>query len=347
MKIQANIFHLATMAFMLLAGIGVNAQTVRTISGAVTDSQGGPLIGAGVMVENSKIGTVTDIEGCYSLNIPVTNEGLVRLTVSFLSYKTKTVEVKDGDTCNIILQEDTEGLDEVVVVGYGAMKRSDLTGSVASVRIDEDNAAQNASLDNLLRGNAAGVQVVSNSAAPDAGINVVIRGASSFNSNSQPLYVVDGIILNTDTEVTLGSNAGQKAGADEETNGLIGINPQDIAKIEVLKDASATAIYGSQGANGVVLITTKSANKGKPVINFTAGVDISTRYRKKEMLSYSEFTDFLDMKGISPDDEIYQRFTTKVQEGVYEPVDWQDWTMRTGVNQRYYFSVSGRSDDMN
>lgn len=347
MKIQVNIFHLATMAFMLLTGIGANAQAVRTISGAVTDPQGGPLIGAGVMVENSKIGTVTDIEGCFSLNIPVTNADPIRLTVSFLSYRTKIVELKYGDTYNIVLQEDTEGLDEVVVVGYGAMKRSDLTGSVSSVRIDEDNAAQNASLDNLLRGNAAGVQVVSNSAAPDAGINVVIRGASSFNSNSQPLYVVDGIILNTDTEVTLGTNAGQKAGADEETNGLIGINPQDIAKIEVLKDASATAIYGSQGANGVVLITTKSANKGKPVINFTAGVDISTRYKKKEMLSYAEFTDFLDMKGISPDDEVYQRFTTKVQEGVYEPIDWQDWTMRTGVNQRYYFSVSGRSDDLN
>ena len=335
------------MAVMLLIGIGANAQTERTISGAITDSQGGPLIGAGVMVENSTIGTVTDIEGRYSLTIPASNTAPVRLTVSFLSFRTQTVEVGDRQICDIVLQEDTEGLDEVVVVGYGAMKRSDLTGSVSSVKIDEDNAAQNASLDNLLRGNAAGVQVVSNSAAPDAGMNVVIRGASSFNSNSQPLYVVDGIILNTDTDVSLGSNAGQKAGADEETNGLIGINPQDIARIEVLKDASATAIYGSQGANGVVLITTKSANRGKPVINFTAGVDISTRYKKKEMLSYDEFMDFLDKKGISPDDEVYQRFTTKVQEGIYEPIDWQDWTMRTGVSQRYYFSVSGRSDDLN
>ena len=347
MKKLAYIFHLATLAIMLLIGICAHAQTSRTISGVVTDAQGGPLIGAGVMIENSSIGTVTDIEGQYSLTIPADNKQPIQLTVSFLSFKTQTIEVGDKQVYNIVMQDDTEGLEEVVVVGYGAMKRSDLTGSVASVKIDEDNAAQNASLDNLLRGNAAGVQVVSNSAAPDAGVKIVIRGASSFNSNSQPLYVVDGIILNTETDATLGSNAGQKSGADEETNGLIGINPQDIASIEVLKDASATAIYGSQGANGVVLITTKSARKGKPVINFTAGVDISTRYKKKDMLSYSEYTDFLDKIGIGSDDEIYQRFTTKVQEGIYEPIDWQDWTMRTGVNQRYYFSVSGRSDDMN
>ena len=347
MKKLSYISHLTTLAIVLFINICANAQTARTISGRVTDPQGGPLIGAGVMIENSTIGTVTDIEGHYSLTVPASTSGPLRITVSFLSFKTATIDVGDRQVCDVVLQEDTEGLEEAVVVGYGAMKRSDLTGSVSSVKIDEDNAAQNASLDNLLKGGAAGVQVVSNSASPDAGVNVVIRGASSFNSNSQPLYVVDGIILNTETDVTLGSNAGGKAGADEETNGLMGINPQDIANIEVLKDASATAIYGSQGANGVVLITTKSARKGKPVISFSAGVDISTRYKKKDMLSFSEFIDFLDLKGISPEDEVYQRFTTKVEEGIYEPIDWQDWTMRTGVSQRYYFAVSGRSDDLN
>ena len=341
------ILYLSLSAIFFLFSVGANAQADRTIQGSVTDSQGNPLIGVGVMIENTMVGTVTDIDGHYTLSIPKGHATPVRLTVAFLSYKTVTVEVGQSNVYDVIMQEDTELLEEVVVVGYGAMKRSDLTGSVSSVKIDEDNAAQNASLDNLLRGNAAGVQVVSNSASPDAGLNVVIRGASSFNSNSQPLYVVDGIILNTDTDVTLSSNAGQKAGADEETNGLLGINPQDIASMEILKDASATAIYGSQGANGVVLITTKSARKNKPVISFSAGVDISTRYKKKEMLSFSEFTDFLDKIGVAPDDEVYQRFTTKVEQGIYEPIDWQDYTMRTGVSQRYYFSVAGRSTDMN
>lgn len=343
----AYITYLTVMAIMMFANVSANAQTVRMISGTVTDTQGSPLIGAGVALEDTSVGTVTDIEGNYSLSIPSDKNGSVRLVATYLSFKTTIVEVGDNDICNIVMQEDTEGLEEVVVVGYGAMKRSDLTGSVSSVRVDEDDAAQNASLDNLLRGNAAGVQIVSNSASPDAGLNVVIRGASSFNSNSQPLYVVDGIILNTDTDVTLGANAGQKAGADEETNGLLGINPQDIASIEVLKDASATAIYGSQGANGVVLITTKSARKGKPVITFSAGVDVSTRYKKKDILSFSEYTDFLDRIGIAPDNEVYKRFTTMVDEGIYEPMDWQDYTMRTGVSQRYFFAVSGRSDDMN
>lgn len=324
-----------------------NAQSSISINGIVTDAQGEPLIGAGITVENTSWGTVTGIDGRYSLSVPAGTTMPLRLVFTFLSYKTVILEV-DGknQSYDVVLQDDNEMLEETVVVGYGAMRRSDLTGSVASVRIDEDQAAQNASLDNLLRGNAAGIQIVSNSAAPDAGVNVIIRGASSFNLASQPLYVVDGILMNMDTDVTLGENAGQKAGVDEETNGLMGINPQDIAGIEILKDASATAIYGSQGANGVVLITTKSARKGKPVINFTAGVDISSRYKKKDILSFDEFKEFMDMTGVSPDDDIYLRFTQKVQEGIYEPIDWQDWTTRTGVSQRYYLSVAGHPESM-
>lgn len=348
MKRLESIIRRTIWAWMLLACVHLQAQNGITISGTVTDAQGEPLIGAGVMIENTSAGTVTGIDGSYTLTMPPGLPAPIHLVVSFLSYKTETVEISgDQLVWNVVLQEDNEAIEETVVVGYGAMRRSDLTGSVSSVKIDEDQAAQNASLDNLLRGNASGVQIVSNSAAPDAGVNVIIRGASSFNSGSQPLYVVDGIIMNMDTDVTLGSNAGQKAGADEQTNGLMGINPQDIASIEILKDASATAIYGSQGANGVVLITTKSAKKGKPSIQFTAGVDISTRYKKKDILSFAEYIDFMDKIGVAKDDEVYLRFTQKVDEGVYEPVDWQDWTMRTGVNQRYFLSVAGHPENLN
>lgn len=222
------------------------AQNSITVKGTVKDSNGEPVIGSTVMVDGSNTGVVTDKEGKYSITFRPKAGKASKLVFSSISYVTQSVEVGNRTVIDIVLEEDSKQLDEVIVVGYGAMRKSDITGSVTSVKIDENRASQVSSIDQLLQGQAAGVQVVSNSAAPDSGVSVTIRGASSFNSSSQPLYVVDGIIMNTNGSISVGSHGGGDSGVSEANNGLMGINPQDIASMEILKDASATAIYGSQ-----------------------------------------------------------------------------------------------------
>lgn len=329
----------------------------KSVSGVVTDSKGIPVIGAVIVLEgNSTVGTITDADGRFNIKLDAAVAKQAKLSVSCLSYTTTVVSVDGRSILDIVLEDDSEELDEVVVVGYGSMRKSDLTGSVSSVKVDETQAAQSASLSQLLQGNAAGVQVTNNSASPDGGVSVLIRGASSFNSSSEPLYVVDGIIINTSGNASVMSSnlGGDNATGEEQTNGLMGINPMDIASIEILKDASATAIYGSQGANGVVLITTKSANREKPVINFSAGVDISMRYKKQPMMNFEEYGDYLReildspiVAEYNPDMLSVARTRLNVLRSDlfsdrYYKIDWQDYLMRTAVSQRYYLSIAGK-----
>lgn len=330
-----------------LAALSAFAQTTITVTGNIKDQNGDPLIGAAIMVDGSTDGALSDIDGNYTITFKTKKPAEAKLVFSCISYKTVTEEVGGRGVINVTLVDDLEQLDEVVVVGYGSMKKSDLTGAVTSVAIDEMNAAQSGSLDQLLQGRAAGVQVVSSSAAPDAATSITIRGASSFNSNSQPLYVVDGVILNTSTEATVGSHGGSDNGIDTDTNGLMGINPQDIASLEILKDASATAIYGSEGANGVILITTKSASQEKPMINFTAGISISNIYKKFDLLDVEGFKYYLEQKGVSKTSSYYNVFTNGIESGDYVAEDWQDYTTRTAITQRYYFTISGRPHKTN
>jgi len=338
-----------TLKAILVISLAILCETAFagniTVKGTVVDSRGEAIIGAVVMEDGTSNGVTTDINGKYSITLNATAKTkLVYSSIGFLSF---TAELEGRTSIDVILQDDMEQLEEVVVVGYGAIRKSDITGSVTSVKIDETIASQNASLDQLLQGHAAGVQVLSNSAAPDASVSVKIRGASSFNSNSQPLYVVDGVIINTDGSATVGSHEGSTAGIDEDTNGLIGINPQDIASMEVLKDASATAIYGSQGANGVILITTKNAQKDKPSITFTAGISLSNIYKKFELMDSEDYKQFLDMKGVAHTSELYSIYTKGVENGTYSPIDWQDYSTRLSVTQRYFFTIDGRPKGTN
>ena len=319
------------------------AQNSITVKGTVKDSNGEPVIGSTVMVDGSNTGVVTDKEGKYSITFRPKAGKASKLVFSSISYVTQSVEVGNRTVIDIVLEEDSKQLDEVIVVGYGAMRKSDITGSVTSVKIDENRASQVSSIDQLLQGQAAGVQVVSNSAAPDSGVSVTIRGASSFNSSSQPLYVVDGIIMNTNGSISVGSHGGGDSGVSEANNGLMGINPQDIASMEILKDASATAIYGSQGANGVILITTKSASREKPVITFSSGLSISNIYKKFDLMDADDYVKYLDLKGVDPSSTLYTVFTDKVDNGTYTPVDWQDYSTRTSITQRYYLTIAGQS----
>ena len=349
-----KILRIFALTACVLSGYMAYAQSALKVSGTVKDSEGFPVVGAAVMVEGyQSAGVVTDIDGNYTLTIPAKAVAKAVLNVSCLSYETQTKAVNNKAIIDFVLRDDSEQLDEVVVVGYGSLRRSDLTGSVTSVKIDDGDAGRASSLDQLLKGKAAGVSVISNNAGPDAGLSIRVRGATSLNGSNEPLYVIDGVIMSTP-----GGSGINKGEAVEDVNPLMGINPQDIASMEILKDASATAIYGAAGANGVVLITTKSANRDRPTINFNAGIDISQQYKKIEMLSFDEFLmyardqylaskDFMSVEDLTEDNytSLYSRYFTDPinMTGLkVDPVNWQDYIMRTAVSQRYYFSVAGR-----
>lgn len=321
----------------------VFAQTPHTVSGVIKDAKGEPVIGAAVVLENNPtVGSITDINGNYTITVPDSkNTVLVYSSIGFRSIK-QTVQGRAK--IDITMEEDAQLLDEVVVVGYGAMRRSDLTGSVASVKIDEGDAGRSSSIDQLIQGKAAGVAITSNSGAPDGGVSIRIRGTNTFNGDVQPLFVVDGVILNSVSGTATGSTKTYGA-MDEETNGLAGINPQDIASIEILKDASATAIYGSEGSNGVVLVTTKSAKSDKPTIKFSAGADVSHLYKKQDIMDFDTFVDYLVAKnGESELEKFYDDPVNRTGLKVL-PMDWQDYLTRTAVSQRYYLNISRRMKD--
>ena len=345
MKHIAYILYICAAVLALSSTQAVSAQSDNQIRGVVTDEEGRPVPGAVVLLSGTSQGVVTDEEGKYFITVDKKDRREGKLVFSCISFETQTIRLTGRNELNVVLKEDHELLEEVVVVGYGTMHKSDMTGAVTSVKIDEEKAQRSTSIDQLLQGQASGVQVVSQSGAPDGGVNVIIRGASSFNSNSQPLYVVDGIIMNTSGDISVGTRGGGDDGIDEEVNGLIGLSPDDIASIEILKDASATAIYGSQGANGVVLITTKDAAKGKPTVTFTGGVSVSVVNGRYDLMDADDYTQFLDMKGVAHNSSYYTIYTKGVENGTYVPVDWQDYCIRESVTQNYSLTIAGRPEN--
>ena len=342
-KIFAIIFLLAANALISFAQ-GLN------VRGTVRDTHGDPVTGAVVMLQGSTtVATVTNAKGTWALSLPAGSKDAV-LVFSCISFADRVEQVAGRGVIDVVLEDDTETLEEVVVVGYGAMRRSDLTGSVASVRIDDDNAAKSSTLDQMLDGRAAGIQVLSDSGSPDAGVTIRVRGIASFTGNTDPLYVVDGVIVGGSSNGLATMQVGTSNNAQEETNGLAGINPQDIASIEILKDASATAIYGSRGANGVVLITTKQATKDIPVVRFNSGVSVSETDKRLDILGFDEYVQMLKAYGTSTSEgqlaKLYEDPSTLSGLKV-TPIDWQDYIFRTAVSHRYYFSVSGRPKGYN
>ena len=322
--------YIACLTVALLLTVELFAQTA--VSGRITDKNGESVIGATILVKGTTTGTSSDAEGRYKIVIPATAEKT--LQVSYLGYKPQEIAVGTRTRIDIELESDEAQIEEVVVVGYGTLRKSDVTGAVTSVKIDKNEAAQVASFDKLLQGHAAGVQVTTGNAAPGGAVSVKIRGTSSFNGTGEPLYVVDGIILNPssqDVKNPLGST-GQEA-----QNALASISPQDIASMEILKDASATAIYGSMGANGVVLITTKQGTSDTPRIEFSTMVDISTPRKHIDVLDLDQFLAYSDDVGVSLD----------IKEGEVLEARWQDYTMRNAVSINTRVSVSGRSDKSN
>ncbi len=272
-------------SFLLVGAFLCFAMTkAQEVSGTVSDANG-PLPGASVLVKGTTNGTQTDFDGNYTLNDVGSDAVLV---FSYIGYKTQEVTVNGQSTINVTLQEDAEALDEVVIIGYGTTTVKDATGSVAAVTAKDFNGGVIASPEQLIQGKTAGVQITQSSGEPGAGIEFRIRGTTSVRSNNNPLFVVDGVPLSGGATAAGGADLG--VGSSASRNPLNFLNPSDIESISVLKDASATAIYGSRGANGVVIITTKSGKAGSgDVIEFSSSLSIASPANSYDLLNRNEY----------------------------------------------------------
>ena len=304
------------------------------ISGKVADAgTGEAIIGATIYDASSHVGVITDAEGNFSIEVATFPS---ELKISYVGYEQKTIRVKGGDDDHIVvsLKEEGQKLDEIVVVGYGTQKRTQLTGSVTKVKADIFETSQSATLDGALSGQVAGLNVTASSGQPGADSHIRIRGGNSVNASNEPLYVIDGFIYFKDASA--GSTG--LGGIDGGLNPLATINPNDIESVEVLKDVSATAIYGSRGANGVILITTKKGQRGehKAHISYTYNIGVSNVSKKLDLLSASEWAqfqkDYWGNKGGYSDAEIA---------ALGPGTDWQDAVLRTAVQQSHELSITG------
>jgi TonB-dependent starch-binding outer membrane protein SusC len=324
MKIKVNFKSLVLLALFSALSNFVIAQ--KTISGMVTDGENNePLVGASVVVTGTTKGTLSDVDGKYTLtDIPAS---ATSLTFSFTGYANLTIPIGSSTTIDAKLGGG-KFLDEMVVVGYGSVKKSDATGAVNSVSEKDFNKGINTSVEQLMQGRAAGVNITQNSGRPGGGINVRIRGTSSVRNGNNPLFVVDGVPLAGDDVSAEGSN--NTFGRTAAKNPLNFLNPNDIEKIDILKDASATAIYGARGANGVVLVTTKKG-KGKGTLDYNYSLGISSITKRYDLLDASQFkTAYKDLTGASAD-----------QEGV---TDWQSAMFRTALAHDNVLSYGGGTD---
>lgn len=308
------------------------------VTGRVTDENGQPLQGASVIIVGEAGGATTDARGRFEIMVPTLR---ATLAISYVGYTKQEIALNGRTVIEISLKSEASAMSDLVVVGYGTVRKKDLTGSVSSVKFDEKEAAQITSIDKLLQGRAAGVEVNTGSAAPGGAINVRIRGLSSISGGTEPLYVVDGIIVNTATQdntnsLKVGTNPGNSY--QEAQNGLTAINPQDIESIEILKDASATAIYGSRGANGVVLITTKQGKAGRGKVTYSSSVEFARVSKNMEMLDGYEYANFINQT--RPAGPFYDL-------NAIQPIDWQDDIFRTGITTNNRVTLSGRNEKSN
>lgn len=330
----------------------------KTISGKVTDNLNEGMPGVNVQVKGTTTGTITDLDGNFSISVPGPK---AVIAFSFIGYLPQEVIVGSQTKINVQLNEDTQTLDEVVVVGYGTSRKSDLTGATASLRPDANDAAKSSSLNNLLQGKIAGLNVSTSMATPGAATSVTIRGASSLRGDNQPLYVIDNV-----PQSSTGEFAGSSMGGNDfqiAQDPLSALNPADIEDITVLKDASATAIYGSRGANGVIIITTKKGKSGKAKVNVTANFTVANARNLHEMMNLNEYGAYANMKVNPGEEKFYPQangdmhyvFPENVNDYLKDPtnpelyknvkyLNWQKEAYSSAFSQVYSASVSGGTD---
>ena len=298
----------------LLCAIGASAQSI-TVSGTVTDPTGEPLIGASILAEGTSVGTATDIDGHYTIN--VAPQGT--LVFSYVGYDVQKVAVNGRHEINVTMRESSVMLNEVVAIGYGTVKKSDATGSVAVIKPDEVEAGMATSVQDMLVGQTPGV-VVTPSGGPEGGASIRIRGGSSLNASNDPLIVIDGVPLSNDGVQGMGNALGM-------------ISPENIESMSVLKDASATAIYGSRASNGVIIITTKKGKSGKPQVNFSANLYVNTPRKTYETMSTDQFRQAVMARSA-------EGSANRALLGNAD-TNWQDEVLRTTVSSDYNLSVGG------
>lgn len=308
---------LLLVALFVIGCLQLMAQT-RTIKGEVTDAQNGEaLIGATVMVEGEKGGTVTDFDGNFSLQV---SSSAKKIKVSYIGYIDKVLSVSDN--MKVKLESDSKALADVVVIGYGTARKSDLTGSVATVKSKDFNKGLVSSPEQLINGKVSGVQIMSNSGSASAGSTIRVRGGASLNASNDPLIVLDGVPLE------------QGGISGNSSNFLSMINPSDIESMTVLKDASSTAIYGSRASNGVIIITTKKGQQGAVKVNFNTTNSLQTRAQMVDMLSRDEFVNVINQFGDANQKSLLGTANT----------DWNDEVYRTAFGTDNNLSVSGSID---
>jgi len=304
--------------------IFLNQNIQRTIKGVVVDESGIPLPGATIVLKDTGKGVSTNIDGEFSITADL---GQI-LQISFVGYSSKDVII-DSETLSITLNPSSDLLDEILLVGYGEQTKKDLTGAVSQLSADEFKKGVNISPDNLIQGKVAGVRVVQSSGEPGAGVNVSIRGIGSIRSGSSPLFVVDGIPLSNENVSAASPNFG--LGNSSAKNPLNFLNTSDIASITILKDASAAAIYGARGSNGVVIITTKQGKSGEASITLDSYLSVASVIKKIDVLSATEYRNAIT-------DDTYDHGGN---------TDWQDELFRSAITQNYNFSFSKKTDSGN
>jgi iron complex outermembrane receptor protein len=315
--------------FLLLFIVMVSYAQQISITGTVTGEDGEPLPGVNVLIKGTTAGTVTNLDGLYSIDL---DEGAT-LLFSFVGYLPQEIATGTSTVIDVVLSEDLIGLEEVVVIGYGSVRKRDLTGSVSSVKPRDFNVGLSTAPEQLIQGKVTGVNIIQNSGQPGASTTVRIRGASSISAGNDPLYVIDGVPLqfttaNEDVRSSSSFGAATSPFSTERTNPLNVINPSDIESVEILKDASAAAIYGSRGANGVILITTKDKNVGTSMVTYDAYVGVGYIPNRLPVLSADQYRSYAEDEGLAYPDEGAN-------------TDWQDEIFRTALSHNHNVSFSG------
>lgn len=307
-------------------------QQMKTLKGTVTDAKGEPIIGANIKVEGTNIGTITNMDGQFTLNVP---ENAI-LQISYIGFISQNIKVGTDKSITVQLQEDSQSLDEVVVVGYGTMKKSDLTGSVSSLTSDNFKTGTDLTPQQLMQGSFSGVNISQNSGKPGGSNTIRVRGGTSITASNDPLYVIDGVPISTSAGVNQSniSTSTTDFFDQEPVNPLANINPGDIESINILKDASATAIYGSRGANGVIMITTKKGKQGVRQLDYSFNLGISTVAKKLDVLTGDEYRSTVSDLGLTLDDKGMN-------------TDWQDIIFRTAISQNHHLSFMSGSEHTN
>ena len=307
------------VALFLLCLFPMGALAQSLVKGTVNDEAGEPIIGATVKVQGSNVGAITDFNGNFSVEAPSN----ATLNISYVGYVPQNIKVNGQSNINVTLKEDAQMLNDVVVVGYGTMKKSDISGSVATVNKEQMERKVPVNIAQALQGAAAGVMVTNQDGAPGTKSAIRIRGIGTINGDAQPLYVVDGVQVGTNADF---------------------VNPADIESIEILKDASATAIYGSAGANGVIMVTTKHGQKGKMNINITGDWGLQTLPYKLETLKGDDYARSIRESKANDGQTLNNQIWSEVYDGKRNYIDWQDQMYRTGIRQQYGISANGGTD---